>query len=75
IYRTEKTMKPLLEMFPCLQTKETLASAEELASFKGIHIWRTCKDNHKRYLIGPGFNPCSRLLLVHKCMSPLHQNN
>ncbi|XP_077236092.1 O-fucosyltransferase family protein isoform X2 [Tasmannia lanceolata] len=34
IYNSEKTMVPLLEMFPLLQTKETLASAEELASFK-----------------------------------------
>ncbi|MQL93883.1 hypothetical protein Taro_026534 [Colocasia esculenta] len=75
IYEAEKTMKSLLEMFPCLQTKETLASAEELAPFKvhrllhygienysskmaaidytAIPIWRTCKDNHRRYLIGP----------------------
>ncbi|KAG1365778.1 protein ESMERALDA 1 [Cocos nucifera] len=34
IYKAEKTMAPLLEMFPLLQTKETLASAEELAPFK-----------------------------------------
>mgnify|MGYP003702889749 CR=1 FL=1 len=34
IYRAEKNMVPLLEMFPLLQTKETLASAEELAPFK-----------------------------------------
>ena len=34
IYKAEKTMSPLLEMFPLLQTKETLASAEELAPFK-----------------------------------------
>lgn len=34
IYRSEKTMAPLLEMFPLLQTKETLASDEELAPFK-----------------------------------------
>ena len=33
IYNAEKTMAPLLEMFPNLQTKETLASEEELAPF------------------------------------------
>ncbi|XP_073008974.1 protein ESMERALDA 1-like [Typha latifolia] len=36
IYKAEKTMGPLLEMFPLLQTKETLASAEELAPFKNF---------------------------------------
>jgi hypothetical protein len=36
IYKSEKTMAPLLEMFPLLQTKETLASDEELAPFK---VW------------------------------------
>ncbi|EXB53958.1 hypothetical protein L484_022926 [Morus notabilis] len=34
IYNAEKTMAPLLEMFPNLQTKEMLASEEELAPFK-----------------------------------------
>lgn len=34
IYKSEKNMAPLLEMFPLLQTKETLASDEELAPFK-----------------------------------------
>ena len=34
IYAGERTMAPLLEMFPLLQTKETLASADELAPFK-----------------------------------------
>ncbi|PKA63149.1 Uncharacterized protein AXF42_Ash007945 [Apostasia shenzhenica] len=34
IYKAEKTMRPLLEMFPLLQTKETLSSPEELAPFK-----------------------------------------
>ncbi|XP_024316058.1 protein ESMERALDA 1 isoform X2 [Brachypodium distachyon] len=36
IYRSEKTMAPLLEMFPLLQTKETLASDEELAPFENF---------------------------------------
>ncbi|XP_021896150.1 uncharacterized protein At1g04910 isoform X1 [Carica papaya] len=36
IYNAEKTMAPLLEMFPNLQTKETLASDEELAPFKNF---------------------------------------
>lgn len=34
IYKSEKTMAPLFEMFPLLQTKEMLASAHELAPFK-----------------------------------------
>ncbi|KAI4381471.1 hypothetical protein MLD38_007540 [Melastoma candidum] len=34
IYDAERTMAPLLEMFPYVQTKETLASEEELAPFK-----------------------------------------
>ncbi|XP_054810606.1 protein ESMERALDA 1 isoform X2 [Prosopis cineraria] len=34
IYNAGKTMAPLLEMFPNLQTKETLASEVELAPFK-----------------------------------------
>ncbi|XP_041009784.1 protein ESMERALDA 1 isoform X2 [Juglans microcarpa x Juglans regia] len=34
IYNAEKNMAPLLEMFPNLQTKEMLASNEELAAFK-----------------------------------------
>lgn len=34
IYNSEKNMAPLLEMFPLLQTKDTLASVEELAPFK-----------------------------------------
>ncbi|KAL6620362.1 hypothetical protein ACP70R_035501 [Stipagrostis hirtigluma subsp. patula] len=36
IYKAEKNMAPLLEMFPLLQTKETLASVEELAPFKNF---------------------------------------
>ncbi|KAJ8747783.1 hypothetical protein K2173_012662 [Erythroxylum novogranatense] len=36
IYNAEKYMAPLLEMFPNLQTKEMLASEEELASFKNF---------------------------------------
>ncbi|KAL0288452.1 UNVERIFIED_CONTAM: protein ESMERALDA 1 [Sesamum calycinum] len=34
IYDSERHMAPLLEMFPLLQTKETLASADELAPFQ-----------------------------------------
>ncbi|KAK8567558.1 hypothetical protein V6N12_006139 [Hibiscus sabdariffa] len=34
IYNSEKTMTPLLEMFPNLQTKEMLASEEELGPYK-----------------------------------------
>ncbi|KAL5228823.1 hypothetical protein ABZP36_017088 [Zizania latifolia] len=36
IYKSEKNMAPLLEMFPLLQTKDTLASDEELAPFKNF---------------------------------------
>nr|XP_043613563.1 protein ESMERALDA 1-like [Erigeron canadensis] len=36
IYDPERYMAPLLEMFPLLQTKEMLASAEELAPFKNF---------------------------------------
>ncbi|CAN0871579.1 Protein ESMERALDA 1 [Linum grandiflorum] len=36
IYNAEKYMAPLLEMFPNLQTKETLATAEDLAPFKNF---------------------------------------
>lgn len=34
IYNAEKTMAPLLQMFPNLHTKETLASEEELSTFR-----------------------------------------
>ncbi|KAK8926377.1 hypothetical protein KSP39_PZI018421 [Platanthera zijinensis] len=36
IYSAEKTMRPLFEMFPLLQTKETLVETEELAPFKNF---------------------------------------
>ncbi|KAK1288045.1 Uncharacterized protein QJS10_CPB19g01834 [Acorus calamus] len=36
IYNAETNMVPLLEMFPLLQTKETLAAPEELAPFKNF---------------------------------------
>ncbi|KAK9276095.1 hypothetical protein L1049_005626 [Liquidambar formosana] len=36
IYNSENNMAPLFEMFPLLQTKEMLASAEELAPFKNF---------------------------------------
>lgn len=38
IYKAEKYMQPLLEMFPLLRTKDTLASPEELAPFKVIRV-------------------------------------
>jgi hypothetical protein len=34
IYDAERNMAPLLEMFPNLQTKQMLASNEELSPFK-----------------------------------------
>lgn len=36
IYNGEKTMAPLFEMFPNMQTKEMLASEEELAPYKNF---------------------------------------
>ncbi|CAM8876498.1 unnamed protein product [Rhodiola kirilowii] len=36
IYNSEKNMAPLLDMFPRLQTKDTLASAEELEPYKNF---------------------------------------
>ena len=58
IYRAEKNMAPLLEMFPLLQTKGTLASEEELAPFKvGI--------------IGLAKFSCSVFLYVH-CSEVMH---
>ncbi|KAH7671148.1 GDP-fucose protein O-fucosyltransferase protein [Dioscorea alata] len=35
IYNAEKYMAPLRQLFPLLETKETIASADELAPFKG----------------------------------------
>ncbi|KFK27807.1 hypothetical protein AALP_AA8G431600 [Arabis alpina] len=35
IYKVDKYMAPLRQMFPLLQTKDTLATPEELAPFKG----------------------------------------
>ncbi|XP_039824607.1 O-fucosyltransferase 9-like isoform X2 [Panicum virgatum] len=35
IYNAEKYMTPLRQLFPLLQTKQTLATSEELAVFKG----------------------------------------
>ncbi|KAJ6379451.1 hypothetical protein OIU76_016149 [Salix suchowensis] len=35
IYKAEKYMAPLKQMFPRLETKDTIATAEELAPFKG----------------------------------------
>ncbi|KAL5558353.1 hypothetical protein UlMin_034564 [Ulmus minor] len=35
IYQAEKNLAPLLKMFPNLHTKESLASTDELAPFKG----------------------------------------
>lgn len=34
IYKAEKYMAPLKQMFPRLETKDTLATPEELAPFK-----------------------------------------
>jgi hypothetical protein len=34
IYKAEKYMAPLKQMFPRLETKDTIATAEELVPFK-----------------------------------------
>lgn len=34
IYREDQHLEPLRKMFPLLQTKESLASADELAAFQ-----------------------------------------
>lgn len=36
IYKADRYMAPLRQMFPLLQTKDTLATPEELAPFKVI---------------------------------------
>ena len=42
IYKAEKYMAPLKQIFPRLETKDTLASPEELAPFQ-VSCWcRTC---------------------------------
>lgn len=42
IYKVEKYMAPLKQMFPRLETKDTLATTEELAPFKvSYKLW--CK--------------------------------
>lgn len=38
-------MAPLLQMFPNLHTKETLAAEEELAPFK-VYIWTLVLFHH-----------------------------
>uniref|UniRef100_A0A0E0BFZ7 O-fucosyltransferase family protein n=1 Tax=Oryza glumipatula TaxID=40148 RepID=A0A0E0BFZ7_9ORYZ len=56
IYNAEKYMTPLRQLFPLLQTKDTLASPEELAQFKtgstGLHGLsaerRVCDDSRKQ---------------------------
>lgn len=37
IYKAEKYMAPLKQIFPRLETKDTLATAEELAPFKVLY--------------------------------------
>lgn len=39
IYNAEKYMAPLRQLFPLLETKETLASADELAPFKVLFLF------------------------------------
>ena len=37
IYKAEKFMAPLKQMFPCLETKDIMASPEELAPFEVLY--------------------------------------
>lgn len=49
IYKAEKYMAPLKQMFPRLETKNTLATPEELAPFQvihGAHTFRLGTTNH-----------------------------
>lgn len=46
IYDANRTMAPLLEMFPNLQTKEMLASEEELAPYKVCFFPGVCFRIH-----------------------------
>lgn len=39
IYKEQKYMSPLKQMFPLLQTKNTLATPEELAQFMVFKKW------------------------------------
>lgn len=45
IYNAQKYMAPLRQLFPLLETKETLASADELAPFKVFFLFRNFKKN------------------------------
>ena len=47
IYKAEKNMAALQQMFPLLQTKETLASPDELAAFK-VSFFSCIDGNHYR---------------------------
>lgn len=37
IYKAEKYMAPLIQMFPRLETKDTIATSDELAPFKVLY--------------------------------------
>uniref|UniRef100_A0A2P2LW40 O-fucosyltransferase family protein n=1 Tax=Rhizophora mucronata TaxID=61149 RepID=A0A2P2LW40_RHIMU len=54
IYKAEKYMAPLKQMFPLLETKDTLATAEELAPFKG-HLSRLAALDYTVCLHSEGF--------------------
>ena len=49
IYKAEKYMAPLKQMFPRLETKDTLATAEELAPFKVSSCVMNYEIFHFRY--------------------------
>ncbi|ONM55911.1 O-fucosyltransferase family protein [Zea mays] len=57
IYKAEKNMASLLEMFPLLQTKETLASEEELAPFKMAAVDYSICAQSEVFVTTQGGNP------------------
>lgn len=48
IYKEQKYMAPLKQMFPLLQTKNTLATSEELAQFM-VFKWLMLVETRKNH--------------------------
>lgn len=57
IYKAEKFMAPLRQIFPRLETKDTLATSEELAAFKVlhslVHVFSNCYTGNKLMFLIP----------------------
>jgi hypothetical protein len=67
IYSANRTMAPLLEMFPNLQTKEMLASEEDLAPFKVSTIFHCLFIQDESFLTCKLMCLCLELLLENGC--------